>query len=189
MHCSFHYKLWQLKSICSSGWENLYFCQIATFSLLTWKLFQPICTKLQGDFCNLTKTRYSEWIKILWRHPAEMNAKTAEICSKMQRLAQIFDCNFKTVKITTRHISSLHVTACHVTSCHHVMSCHVMSCHVMSCHVTSRHVTSRHVTSRHVMSRHVTSRHVIPRYVTFRQFTSNISRHVTSRNVMSHNVT
>ena len=29
----------QLRSICSIGWENLYFCKIATFSLLTRKLF------------------------------------------------------------------------------------------------------------------------------------------------------
>ena len=29
----------QLRSICSIGWENLCFCQIATFSLLTQKLF------------------------------------------------------------------------------------------------------------------------------------------------------
>ena len=37
----------QLRSICPIGWQNLYFCQIATFSLLTQKLFNRFAQTLQ----------------------------------------------------------------------------------------------------------------------------------------------
>ena len=40
----------QLRSICPIGWENLYFCQIATFSLLTQKLFNRFAQNLQENF-------------------------------------------------------------------------------------------------------------------------------------------
>ena len=37
----------QLRSICSIGWEHLYFCQIATFSLLTEKLLNRFAQNIQ----------------------------------------------------------------------------------------------------------------------------------------------
>ena len=37
----------QLRSICPMGWQNLYFCQIATFSFLTQKLFDRFAHNFQ----------------------------------------------------------------------------------------------------------------------------------------------
>ena len=37
-------------------------------------------------------------LNLFWCHLAEINAKTAKICSKFQGLTQIFHYNFKTVK-------------------------------------------------------------------------------------------
>ena len=43
----------QLRSICPIGWQNLFFCQIATFSLLTQKLFDRFALNSQVNCAPL----------------------------------------------------------------------------------------------------------------------------------------
>ena len=43
----------QLRSICTIGWQNLYFCQICYILFAHSKTIQPICTKLPGELCTL----------------------------------------------------------------------------------------------------------------------------------------
>ena len=63
-------------------------------------------------WCNLNNPIV---LKFFWRHLARKTPKTAKICSEFQRLTQIFDNNFETVKDNsnlkqtwTREIVSLH---------------------------------------------------------------------------------
>ena len=73
----------QLRSICSIGWENLYFCQIASFSLLTQKLFNRFAQNYQVNCAFWNRLDNPGVNELFWRHLAEINAKkTAKICSK-----------------------------------------------------------------------------------------------------------
>ena len=48
----------QLRYICPMGWQNLYFCQIATFSLLTQKLFNRFAHNFQVNCAISTLFMY-----------------------------------------------------------------------------------------------------------------------------------
>ena len=84
----------QLWSICPIGWQNLYFCQIATFSLLTQKLFTDLhktCRRI--SLSEVDKMIPGVW-KLFWRHFAQINAKTNQ---NMLKISRVFNYNFKTI--------------------------------------------------------------------------------------------
>ena len=86
----------QLRSICPIGWQNLYFCQISTFSLLTQKLFNRFARNLQVNCAFWSILDNPGVKKLFWRHLAEINAK------KQPKFAQNFTGWLRFLTITSK---------------------------------------------------------------------------------------